>query len=331
MKTRKKIKREKNNLEGKQVNSKEEPKGILYICATPIGNLQDITLRTLECLRTADLIAVESFNRSRKLLNYYGIKSPLISYRESNREKQGREIIEGIKKGRKVVFITDAGMPLVSDPGFNLLQLMVKEKLDFTVVPGPSAVLTALVRAGYPAGKFVFWGFLSRTKNERLQELNVLSAEEKAVIIYESPYRLLNLLREAATILGDRELAVCRELTKKFEEVKRGAPLDLLQHFEQKPPRGEITIVISPLTGDKKRPGKKPAPKMTPDLLKEAKGELAEAIAKGIPPAEAVKKVSKALLLPKNKVYAVMLQLKSANTPWVKNEGPGVRHGKNDC
>ena len=141
--------------------------GTLYLCATPIGNMEDITLRTLNCLKQADYIAVENMERSSKLLHYYGIKKPLISYREENRQRKNKEIIDRIKEGAVIALITDAGMPGISDPGFNLLDLMVEEGLSFSVLPGASAALTARLLSGYPSQKFVFWGFLSRKKKKR--------------------------------------------------------------------------------------------------------------------------------------------------------------------
>lgn len=284
----------------KELNNSLE-KGILYLCATPIGNLQDITLRALECLKEADLIAVESLERSRKLLNHYGISTPLISYRESNREKKGRVILERLKQGAKVVLITDAGMPSISDPGHYLIQLLLEEKISFTVLPGPSAALTALVMSGYSAKRFVFWGFLSRKKGELRKELEALAVEERTVIIYESPHRLPVTLTEMAKILKDRQLAVCRELTKKFEEVRRGSAGQLVSSFLQQPPRGEITLVISPLSQHKDN---------ILHLNEECENKLLEAIKKGNTPTEAVKKVAKSLSLKRNEVYVVLMNLK---------------------
>lgn len=277
-------------------------KGILYLCATPIGNLGDITLRALECLKEADLIAAENIGHSRKLLTHYGINKPLVSYRESKREKMGKLIVERLKQGAKVVLISDAGMPVISDPGSNLLHLLLEEKIPFTVLPGASAVLTALAASGYPAGKFVFWGFLSRKRGELRKELEAIAKEEKTVVLYEAPHRLKATLAEMAEILKDRPLAVCRELTKKFEEVLRGSAGELLDIFLQQPPQGEITLVISPL---KQHSGKNVA-----DLKKECKEKLLEALKKGYTPTEAVKLTAKSLALKRNEVYGVLKELK---------------------
>ena len=277
-------------------------KGILYFCATPIGNLGDITLRALECLKEADLIAAENIRHSRKLLAFYGIKRPLVSYRESNREKMGKLIVERLKQGAKVVLISDAGMPIISDPGSNLVQQLLEEKMPFTVLPGASAALTALVASGYAAGKFVFWGFLSRKKGELKKELQQIAEEEKAVVLYEAPHRLTATLAEMAKILKERPLAVCRELTKKFEEVRRGSAGELLKFFLQQPPRGEITLVISPLNALLEK---------NPEKLKDKCREiLQEALEKGNTPTEAVKMAAKSLGLKRSEVYAVLKELK---------------------
>ncbi len=275
--------------------------GVLYFCATPIGNLQDITLRALECLKTADLIAVENIDHSRKLLSYYGITAPLISYRESNKWKKGRIILEKLKQGAIIVLISDAGMPAISDPGRDLIAQLVEEKVPFTVLPGPSAVLTALILSGYSAGKFVFWGFLSRKKGALRKELEEIAREEKAVVLYVSPHRLKTTLTEMASILKNRPLAICRELTKKFEEVHRGTAEQLLKVLDQRSLPGEITMVISPQQS--------PVEDL-PFPEKECEKSLLEALKKGKPPKEAVKDVAKKLSLKRNEVYEVFINIK---------------------
>lgn len=300
----------------KQTKKNSAPqKGVLYLCATPIGNLGDITLRTLQCLQEAALIAVESVRRSRKLLHYYGIKAPLISYREANREKAGREILNKVKQGAKVALITDAGMPVISDPGSHLVRLFLTAGAPFTVLPGPSAALTALVLAGFPAEKFVFWGFLSRQKKERARELAELAAEQKTVVLYEAPHRLLQTLREMAPLMGTREMAVCRELTKKFEDVRRGSAGELLSYFTGERPRGEITLVLAPLSNNEKLSGesgkdKKVAAEPAACYRAECREMLRQALQKGDPPTAAVKKTARKLGLPRKEVYALLLELK---------------------
>lgn len=307
-----------------QVKKNSAPsKGVLYLCATPIGNLGDITLRALQCLKGADLIAVESVRRSRKLLHYYGIKAPLLSYREANREKTGLEILNRVKQGARVALITDAGMPVLSDPGSHLVGLFLAAKVPFTVLPGPSAALTALVLSGYAAEKFVFWGFLSRKKKERAWELAEIAAERKTVVLYEAPHRLLQTLKDAAAILGNRKMAVCRELTKKFEDVCRGSAGELLAHFSQERPRGEITLVLSPQSGGEEQAGGGKAGKTEQEIegefsdrQREACREmLRQALQAGDPPTAAVKKTAQSLGLRRKEVYALLLELKQRGGP----------------
>jgi 16S rRNA (cytidine1402-2'-O)-methyltransferase len=291
--------------------SRDLIKGTLYICATPIGNLKDITLRALEHLKEADFIAVESINHSRKLLHHYGIKSPLISFRESNRDKKSIEILQKLKEGAKVVLISDAGMPIISDPGRYLLDMLLEEGIPYTVLPGPSAVLTALAISGYPGGRFVFWGFLSRDRTTMKKELESIAGEEKAVVAFESPHRLVKTLEEAQEILQEREIAVCRELTKKFEEVRRGSAAQLLDYYFDTPPRGEITLVIAPQRGKTGSRGKGKKTSVELELLKEeCKHLLLLSVQEGIPPSEAVRKVARDTSLSKNEVYTILVQLK---------------------
>ncbi len=286
-------------------------RGTLFICATPIGNLKDITLRTLECLQAVDLIAVEKVERSRKLLSAYGISAALISYREANRKKSSKFILGKLKEGKRVALITDAGMPLISDPGHYLIELLVEEGLTYTVLPGPSAALTALVLSAYPCKRFVFMGFLERKKAARRKVLESLKEEENAVIFYESPHRLLKTLQEMEEIFGSREIAVCRELTKLFEEIKRGAPLELIDYYSENPPRGEITLVLAPHIRD---PGGRSRNGLIEDNSEKLKEKirymLMKEIGNGYAPGEAVKKTARFFSLSRNEVYSLYLRFK---------------------
>ncbi len=274
--------------------------GLLYLAATPIGNLQDITLRVLECLKAADYIAVENVSRSRKLLAHYGIKKSLLVFRESNRERRGREILERVKAGASIVLITDAGLPAISDPGNSLLEMAVRENIPLTVLPGPSAALTALLLSGFPSRRFVYWGFLSTKKKQRAEELLAIACEDKTAVFYEAPHRLLKTLAELENSIGERQVAVCRELTKRFEEVQRGTPAELRRAFLERAPRGEITVVVAP--------GSRPEE----ELLQEEEIEirLQEQLDRGVPPAEAVKRTARASVLARSDVYALMLKLR---------------------
>lgn len=288
--------------------------GMLYLCATPIGNLRDITLRVLDCLKCADLIAAENPEHTRKLLHYYGIKKPLTSYREANREKKSREIIARLKEGALVALLSDAGMPGISDPGFYLINMLIKEEIPYTVLPGASAVLTSLVNSAYPGVKFVFWGFLPRKKNLRRKELEAISKEEKTVVLYESPHRLLDTLEEMAAVMEKREAVICRELTKKFEEVIRGTPGQLLEHFRKTVPRGEITIVISPLEWfNGAFPLSRPAEDEAGAIKEKARKKICEAVQRGTKPAEAARLAAEILPISRRDAYSLLLELKQNN------------------
>ena len=281
------------------MEDRQNHSGMLYLCATPIGNLKDVTLRALECMESADFIAVESVERSKKLLTHYSIKTPLLSFRESNREKQGIEILNRVKNGAVIVLISDAGLPGISDPGFTLVERAASEGVPFTVLPGPSAGLTALLMSGFPPQRFVFWGFLSRKKKERKMELQSIAAEDKTAVFYESPHRLLQTLEDMQEALGDRQVAVCRELTKRFEEVRKGTAGDLHKGFKETSPRGEITLVVAP------------GPPKVNNLLQEddTKECLEELLSRGLSPAEAVRRASRLSSLTRSEVYHMMLKL----------------------
>ena len=219
---------------------------MLYVVATPIGNLGDITLRALEILKDVDLIAAEDTRHSGILLKHYQIKKPLISYHEHNEAMRTAQLIERLAVGEKIALITDAGTPGLSDPGARLIRECIKRELPFTVIPGPSSIATALVGSGFSAERFFFGGFLPNKSGQRERELRVAAAaREETSIYFESPYRLTKTLKTCGEIMPDRQLCVARELTKKFEEFRRGTPAELLIHYEAHPPKGEIVLVIS--------------------------------------------------------------------------------------
>ncbi len=221
-------------------------KGVLYLCATPIGNLKDITIRVMEILKDVDYIAAEDTRRTIKLLNYYNINTPLLSYHEHNKEKRGLELIELLEKEKKIALVSDAGTPGLSDPGFELIKESIKKDIEVTSLPGPCAAVAAVTVSGFPIKRFAFYGFLSSKKKERRKELKEIGFENKTVVIYEAPHRLLKTLEELTGYLAGREIAVCRELTKKFEEIKRGKLPELIGYFKESSPKGEISIVIEP-------------------------------------------------------------------------------------
>jgi 16S rRNA (cytidine1402-2'-O)-methyltransferase len=213
--------------------------GRLVVCPTPIGNLEDITLRTLSALREADVIACEDTRRTRVLLDRFGVSAPLVSYHEHNEEARARELVRRMRDGEVVALVSDAGMPLVSDPGFVLVREAVAAGIAVEVLPGPSAVITALVASGLPSSSWRFVGFLPR----KASELAAVLAAPETLVAFESPKRLGKSL---AAIAPDREVAVCRELTKVHEEVVRGTAGDLAARYAAEAPRGEIVLVVGP-------------------------------------------------------------------------------------
>src|SRR5499427_3910405 len=218
---------------------------MLYVVATPIGNLSDITLRALEILKDVDLVAAEDTRHSGILLKHYQISKPLISYHEHNEAMRTAQLVEQLAAGEKIALITDAGMPGLSDPGARLIRECIKRGLDFTIIPGPSSILTALVGSGFSAEKFFVGGFLPIKSGQRERELRAAAAREETSIFFESPYRLTKTLKASIDVLPDRQLCVARELTKKFEEFRRGTAAELLAHYEAQAPKGEIVFLIS--------------------------------------------------------------------------------------
>src|SRR5205814_8882343 len=225
---------------------------MLYVVATPIGNLEDITLRALEVLKTFDLIAAEDTRHSGNLLKHFEIRKPLVSYHEHNEAMRAAELVERLAAGENVALITDAGMPGLSDPGARLIRKCIERGLPYTIVPGVSAILTALVGSGLAADSFCFRGFLPVKSGQRERELRAAMEREATTIFFESPYRILKTLAACSELMPDRQLCVARELTKKFEEFRRGTAAELLAHYEAHPAKGEITLVVNGRTADKR-------------------------------------------------------------------------------
>jgi 16S rRNA (cytidine1402-2'-O)-methyltransferase len=218
--------------------------GMLYVVATPIGNLEDITLRALEALKSADVIAAEDTRHSGNLLRHFEIRKPLVSYHEHNEAMRSEELAERLAAGENVALITDAGMPGISDPGARLIRKCIERDLPYTIVPGVSAILTALVGSGISAEAFCFRGFLPVKSGQRERELRTAAGSLETSVFFESPYRILKTLAACAELMPDRRLCVARELTKKFEEFRRGTAAELLAHYTAHPAKGEITLVI---------------------------------------------------------------------------------------
>ena len=218
---------------------------MLYLVATPIGNLGDITLQALETLRQVDVVASEDTRKTGLLLKHFEISKPQLSFHEHNEAKAGNKIINLLQEGKSVAVVTDAGTPGISDPGYSVVQRAVAENLPVTMIPGPTALIMALVLSGLPAHAFTFRGFPPRKSGKRQRFLAVDAESPHTLIFYESPYRLKPFLEDALEVFGDRETAVCNELTKLYESVHRGRLSELIAHFENEEPRGEYVVVIS--------------------------------------------------------------------------------------
>ena len=218
--------------------------GILYLCATPIGNLKDITARVLETLEQVDLIAAEDTRNSIHLLTHFGIKTPMTSYHEYNKYDKAYTLVDKLKEGQNIALITDAGTPAISDPGEVLVKICHEEGIVVTSLPGPAACITALTMSGLPTRRFCFEGFLPDNKKERAEILEVLSSEMRTMIVYEAPHHLVKTLKELHQTLGDRRITICRELTKKFETILPTTFKDALAMYESEDPRGEYVLVI---------------------------------------------------------------------------------------
>ena len=271
--------------------------GALYVVATPIGNLEDVTLRALRVLREASLIAAEDTRTTRKLLSRYDVHTPVTSFHDANAARKLPALLAALRDG-VVALVSDAGMPLVSDPGYQLVSAATAAGVPVVAVPGPSAVTAALVVSGLPADRFLFLGFLPRKAGERRSALRALAREQHTLVAFEAPHRLRQTLNDLLSALGDRRIAVCRELTKLHEEVFRGSVQEALAHFTE--PRGEFTLVVEG------------APAATPAAsLDDARTELLRLRAEGARAKDAVDTVAGALGLPRRRVYRLWLDLRA--------------------
>lgn len=273
--------------------------GTLYIVATPIGNLEDITLRALRILKEVDLIAAEDTRHSRKLLSHFGISKPLTSYFDHNKDLKGDLILDRLREGQNVALITDAGTPCISDPGYQLVRDAVADSIPVVPIPGACAAITALSASGLPTDHFSFAGFLPNKQGKRRERLQGLAADRGVLIFYESPKRLLATLQDMLEVLGDREAVVSRELTKMYEEFLRGRLSRLVAQVQGREIRGEVAILVTPA----EEPEVADAPAMEELLQKYlASGEMSLK--------DAVKRVALETGLPKSTVYAEALRQK---------------------
>ncbi len=222
-----------------------KPEGILYIVSTPIGNLEDMTLRALRILKEVDLIAAEDTRLTGLLLKHFGIQKPMTSYFEGNELKKREWILSQLKQGNRIALVSDAGTPGISDPGFRLVQLAIENQIQVIPIPGPSALITALSVSGLPTDAFIFKGFLPHKSKKRRDLLKALEGVRETLIFYESPHRMAETLKDILEIFGDRKMALTRELTKVYEEVLRGKVTETLEHIGKRHLKGEMTLVVS--------------------------------------------------------------------------------------
>ncbi|MCA1057245.1 16S rRNA (cytidine(1402)-2'-O)-methyltransferase [Rossellomorea aquimaris] len=227
-----------------QKSFQESKKGSLYLVPTPIGNLEDMTFRAIRIMKEADVIAAEDTRNTKKLCNYFEIDTHIISYHEHNKETSGQKLIERMEQGETVALVSDAGMPSISDPGYELVKAAIEHGLTVIPLPGANAALTALIASGLAPQPFYFYGFLQRGKKEKRAELEKLRTLEDTFILYESPHRLKETLKEMLNTLGNRQIVICRELTKKFEEFVRGTLEEVIEWAESGEVRGEFCLLI---------------------------------------------------------------------------------------
>lgn len=275
-------------------------KGTLYLCATPIGNLDDITLRVLMVLKECDLIAAEDTRHTRKLLSHFDIHTSLTAYHAHNEQQRGSQLVAKLKQGRSVALVSDAGLPGISDPGVELVQLALQHDIPVVPLPGASAGITALVASGLPAARFVFEGFLPAGKKNRRRRLEKLLNETRTMIIYESPHRLVSALEDSYKILGERLVAVARELTKKHEEIYRGMLSGAIDYFKEKQPLGEFTLILAGAVAEK-------ASASTDVMLPgDVLDHVHELVYSGMDKKQAIKEVARLRQIPKREVYAMV-------------------------
>ena len=224
--------------------------GKLYVCGTPIGNLEDITYRTLKVLNEVDLIAAEDTRHSIKLLNHFEISKPLTSYHEHNKDNKGEYLINKLLNGENIALISDAGMPGISDPGEEIIKQAIENDIEVVVLPGPTASITALIGSGLKTGKFAFEGFLDRDKKRRRLQLEELKHEKRTIIFYESPHRLKDTLKDMLKILGNRCISINRELTKKYQEIIRNDIQGCIEIFNEREVKGEFVLILEGFKGE---------------------------------------------------------------------------------
>ena len=277
--------------------------GTLYLCATPIGNLEDMTFRCVRILKEVDLIAAEDTRNSIRLLNHFEIKTPMTSYHEYNKIEKGRKLVEKLREGTDIALITDAGTPGISDPGEELVRMCREEGVPVTAVPGAAACVTALTISGLPTRRFAFEAFLPTEKKERQQILEELKQETRTIVLYEAPHRLIKTLRLLLETLGDRQVRVCRELTKKHETVYENTPSGAVSYYEEQEPKGECVLVIA---GKSREEIRREEQMQWEEMTLEE--HMEKYLSEGMDRKEAMKQVAKDRGIGKREVYRALLQ-----------------------
>jgi 16S rRNA (cytidine1402-2'-O)-methyltransferase len=273
--------------------------GILYIVGTPIGNLEDMTFRAVRILQAVDVIAAEDTRHTGKLLHHFQITTPQTSYHEHNQQRRIPELIEQLHQGKAIALVTDAGMPGISDPGYELVKACVEGGITVVPIPGPSAAITALSAAGLPTDKFVFEGFLPAKGQERKQRLEAIASESRTLILYEAPHRLRQSLQDLAAVLGEnRQIVLARELTKLHEEFWRGSIGDAIAHYTSREPQGEFTLLIAGVSLEK--------PQLSEATLKT---ELQNLLDQGLSRSEASRQLAQLTSLSRRHIYQLALEI----------------------
>lgn len=272
--------------------------GVIYLVATPIGNLEDISIRALNTLKEVDLIAAEDTRQTLKLLNHYDIKKPLVSYHEHNQRESGEKLVNQAIEGKNIALVTDAGTPGISDPGEGIVKLAVQNGIKVYLIPGPAALIYGLVVSGLPTSKFVFEGFLPTDKKGRRERFESLKDEERTIIFYEAPHKLIRTLKDLYENFGDRNAALCRELTKRYEEIIRVKLSDAVLLYEEKKPLGEFVIILEGKSLEEKASEKQ---QIYENLSIEE--HIKNLIDSGMDKKDAVKEVAKLRNIAKSEVY----------------------------
>lgn len=275
----------------------------LYLVATPIGNLEDMTFRAIRILQTVDLIAAEDTRHTGKLLQHFQIKTPQLSYHEHNSQQRIPELLSKMSQGKAIALVTDAGMPLISDPGYELVKACVAQGISVVPIPGANAAITALSAAGLATDKFVFEGFLPAKSKERRTHLETIQSETRTIIFYESPHRLRETLQDLGAILGEeREIVLARELTKMHEEFWRGTINYAIAHYTNREPQGEFTLVVAGATLEK--------PQLSEAVIK---AELQNLLMQGLSRSEASRQLAQQTSLPRRQIYQLALSITEPN------------------